>query len=611
MAKTYFAANPGDQLIKELDSKVKDCGSSWLENIWARNRNAYESLEGDGQSGLGSRGSQNEYLKMTVNEARRLVRDFVSLITKDRLAFSPAAEVSDATVLWDSRVAKALCEHIVNQFQLEHLADKLAESAAVNGEGYLFALWNPWIGENFSADGAGRLVKKGDIELSFCRPEDVLFDSSKPFTEAQWARLKRKMNKHDLAAIFPDHADRLLSLSRDAEDTDFMSLNDDDISVYYFFHRDTPACQGGRHVIYAGNIVLVDDVNPYPESCIPGVQMCPESLSDEPGHGFALFSLLLPLQEMLDSSYSTVATNQATFGVQSIAIPDGQDISVQDIGGLSFIRYTPNPNAMNNGMPTALQLTKTPPEVFNFIQDLRSELMNLSNINGALRGNPPSGATSGISIATLSANAIELTQSYRKSYILAMEKLMTIVVRIFHKFATVERTIQVTGKNNSFLAQQFKGDDLKNIKHVALKTSNPMAQTAAGRMTMAQDMLQAGFVKSAPQYLQVIETGNFEVLVEPELQEQTLIQSENEAMERGEQIKGLSLDAHQEHILRHKAILSNPSMRNNQQVAGLVLNHIMEHIELARNTDPYLTAIIQTGQLPPPPQEMAPPQAQG
>jgi hypothetical protein len=84
------------------------------------------------------------------------------------------------------------------------------------------------------------------------------------------------------------------------------------------------------------------------------------------------------------------------------------------------------------------------------------------------------------------------------------------------------------------------------------------------------------------------------------------IKSENERLMEGEDVQASALDAHRMHIMEHKSVLSDPDLRKDPTLTEKVFAHILEHIDLLRNTDPDLLAMIGEQPLPPMQQPLAP-----
>ena len=144
------------------------------------------------------------------------------------------------------------------------------------------------------------------------------------------------------------------------------------------------------------------------------------------------------------------------------------------------------------------------------------------------------------------------------------------------------------------------------INRVVVDVGNPLSRTIAGRVQMAEQMLQMNLIKTPQQYFQVMNSGRLDSMFEGEIDELMLVKSENERMMEGEDVLASALDAHRLHIMEHKSVLSDPDLRKDPVLIQNVMNHILEHVELLRNTDPDLLALIGEQPLPPLEQPLAP-----
>ena len=109
---------------------------------------------------------------------------------------------------------------------------------------------------------------------------------------------------------------------------------------------------------------------------------------------------------------------------------------------------------------------------------------------------------------------------------------------------------------------------------------------------MAQNLLQNGLVKTPEQFIQVMQTGRLEPVIEGEQAEIMLIKDENEHLMDGKEIMAISTDDHIKHIKEHKVVLASIEARKNDTIVPATLAHIQEHIELLKTTDPGLLAVL-------------------
>lgn len=616
MAETYFAQRDGKDLVDHLMkfenqwSRVTSPYENGIGSVWARNLNAYYSnlMSGDTNSGLDFDGQMGELVKMVVPQARSLTTQFLSLTTKQKLHFEPQAMSNDARTLSDARLASALCEDIVRCQNLDQKGYRSAELSAVMGKAYIKSCWAMDKGRAVGIDPqTGQSQYSGGLKVGVFTDYDMCFDHTiEDFYEQDWVRVRSAKNRWDLIASHPELEEEIRKLPNayNKEEMVFYwqtNINEDMVWVYEFFHRSTPALPLGRYTVYASTTaIFYDDHNPYKDdngAIIPIAEMKPEPVAGT-GFGYPFFSNLLPMQEMLDHNMSALSSNNNAFAVKSILNPMGNDINVKHIQGLKFISYKPMSIA-GNGKPEVLDLNTSNPELYRFNDTLIQYMQQIGNINSAIRGEPGAGITSGTAIATLSANAIEFAQNFTKAYINCLETAMQHAILCYRNFATEPEVVAIAGPNDSTIAKTFKGSDLATIKRVRCSIANPLMATAAGKLEVANNLLQTGQF-SIKRYLKVLEGAPIDALYDREFDEENFIQEENDAMraEDGQPVKALATDDHPIHMQAHKSLLDNNAIRQDPIRYQRVLDHILEHYDLAKQTDPMLYQMLKTGQMP-------------
>jgi len=273
-------------------------------------------------------------------------------------------------------------------------------------------------------------------------------------------------------------------------------------------------------------------------------------------------------------------------------MPNGANIGVTQLaGGLNVINYDPK-----NGKPEGLNLTNTPPEIFNFMDMLSKLGEMLSGINSVTRGQPETNLKSGAALALVQSMAIQFASGLQQTYAQLLENLGTGVVNLLKDFAKTPRMAAIAGKSKRTYMREFSGKDLANINRVQVDMGNPLARTTAGKVQIAQDLLAAGMIQDPDQYLMVLTTGRLEPLIEGKQAEIMLVRSENEKLAEGQPAQAVATDNHKFHISEHKSVIASPEARQNPGVIQAALTHIQEHIQLLRTTDPGLLVVL--GQQP-------------
>lgn len=605
----YWLKEDPDQAIGYLENYHSKWGlwnSSPIRQSWVRNFIAYHSAVINPSSWDTSfvyEGIQGELLKFYTPKARSLIRQLITLISKQRLSFQAQAQSSGQDIINDVKLANALLDQIVDHERLNNKAEDLLENALVLGSSFLKTSWRTDHGEPYDVYN-GKIIYTGSVDISVCSVFDTFYDINiTTWDDMDWVEVRTIKNRWDLIAQHPDLREELESLPSWSEIRgpnywfDRANQNDDTVCIYECYAKPTPALPKGRMIIYGDtNCVLFDGPNPY--GFIPIEPMTPEKIQGT-SLGYPKFTDILAPNEMLDNSLSAIATNQSQFATQSVLVPRGANINVQDLNGMRFVSYTPQ-NAPGGGRPEPLQLTNSPAEVFKFTEMLDKYMGELSNVHPILRGQAE-GATSGAMVATLTANAIEFVDSLSKSYHLCLERTMKKAIDCYKRFAKIEQNISITGKNNQVYSRDFKGEELENIRGVKIMISNPLMQTVAGRMEIATQLQQMP-EEMRYEYISILEGRPLSEVTEKYLSQADLVWSENEALTDGKFVPALATDDHPYHIKTHSQILNDPEIRKNSDKIDLVLSHIEEHMQLEKNTDPMLLAMIRGQQAPQKPQ---------
>jgi hypothetical protein len=607
----YFAAMNSDDLCSELmkktDNYYKYLQESGRMSIWRRSYEAYyRNIFRGGK--MNRAGNEGEYTTININHLRNLVQHLINMTTQQLPALIPQSANSDYRSMAETIVASGILDYYLNEKSMMSYADIAVEDCLIFGEAYVAVEWDTSEGEEYGANtDTGQIYKTGDIVFQNFTPMDVIVDFAQPDPfHHNWKITRQYKTKFDIAEKYPAHKDKIIQQHLDDsrlrdQRIGMMTLQQTDlIPIYTFYHKRTPAMPNGRLMIYLTSETWLFD-GPLPYNDIPLYRV---AAAEHRGtcFGFTLVFDLLPVQEGVDGLHSTIITNQSNYGVQNIAVPRGSGISVQQLaGGLNLIQYDPK-----QGKPEGLNLTNTPPEIFKYLEMLEMIMETLSGVNSVARGNPQASLKSGAALALVQSMAIQFNNGLQKAYAKLWSDLGTATINLLKRFPQTKRNIVISGKNNRSFIKEFQKDDLKNINRVTVDLGNPLTRTTAGKVNMADNLLERGLIKEPEQYLEVLQTGSIEPVYEGPRSEKMLIRSENENMMEGIAAQAVATDQHSLHIQEHKTVIASPESRQAPNIVQVVLSHIGEHINLLRNTDPGL--LMSIGQQPMPP--LPPPQPQ-
>lgn len=146
----------------------------------------------------------------------------------------------------------------------------------------------------------------------------------------------------------------------------------------------------------------------------------------------------------------------------------------------------------------------------------------------------------------------------------------------------------------------YYGFTLKEEPHFVMADFTVSHNTTAGKVQMAESLLQMGLIKEPDEYFAIINTGQMNIMTDGPNRHLMLAISENEKIVYSDEpVIALAIDNHHLHINEHQSILADPELRFDPKLVQKTLNHINEHISLLRTTDPNLLAAIGQQPLPP------------
>jgi hypothetical protein len=620
---TYWAAEPNlDTLVSCLVQKQNDFDRQVdITGRWVTARELYYNYYlVNEQSFLVPNYSVDGFKRIKVNHFRAILKHLLSLVTSQRVVPEPIATNSD----YKSQAQVDFCKNVLRYVEKEKRMDKLFEQAVeaslLLGSAFVAREWDASIGEVYGADPTtGRQLTKGDFVANVYNWLDVAFDfAHSNYEETNWLILRQYVNRWDLIAKFPMYADSIKNAQIPAETMRHRlghvlnETNEDLVPLYKFYHKKTAALPQGRLTMFIGEDTCLFD-GPLPYKRVPVSRITADDQINSP-FGYSVSMDLLQIQKVYNALCSIICTNQAAFGVQNILVPRECAIALTQLTeGLNAIYY--DPNVTMGAKPEPLNLLATAGEIFKWIEYLESLMARISGVNETIQGNPEANLKSGTALAFVASQALVFINPLSRSYNGLLENTWTGIIDILKEYATTPRLLLISGLDHKAEAKEFTSQDIADIDRVIVEAGNPLLDTLAGRLQVAQDLVQAGLLNKE-EYLTVLRTGQLEPLYAYERAELMTIRKENELLQSGKPVKALATDNHPLHIREHLTLLSDPNIRSGENpVAQMVLQHIQaEHMAMWQQLTLTNPAILAIQNIPPCPMPavpgMAPPPGQ-
>ena len=613
----YWWKKPTQECVQSLVKK----GSEYYQYITATGKMALWRLcfeqYNRGFITLGSvsrGGTEGELLNLPINEFRNIVDHVIGLTTHDKLAFEPQPVNNDYTTAAQITLAKGILNDYAKNHGMDQVCDHAAENAYIFGEGSVLKLFNENLGDIKAVDTEGQQIyRNGDEQFIDLNPTNLIRDIHiQQFKDNQWFTARIFVNKYDLAAQYPEKAKEICekSISSDWDNSRITSTRgekSDLIPMYLAFHKKTTAMPFGRQIFYLDSDLWLEDGH-LTYTDFPLYTMIPAPV-ESINFGYSTAFDILPIQQVIDIIDGGCATNITNFLVNNILVPDGCNLGVADlIGSMNLLKY----NAQA-GEPKPLSLVAVPPTAVEFRAFCVQRMEVLAGINSTNRGQSDEKITSGTMAALYASQAIHFNSRFQKSYAQFCGNLATGILHDLQDHPEDKRTGLVAGKGNRSYLKEFYGKDVNLIDRVTVSIGSAFLQTDAGKTQVAQDLLQSPSGLNPREYLEVIETGTLEPLVEGPHREMMFIKAENEKLADGGACKAALTDDDAIHIQEHKNVIADPELRLSNdpkaaQVVQNVLTHIAEHehnFVQKQKTRPALMMLLK--QMPTPPPGAPPP----
>ena len=580
-----------------------------LRDAWAAYHGAYFNTFG-GAHQVSFGGEQGELSHLPINHIRNIAQHMKTMTLASRPSFDARAANTDPKSLIQAQLASGLLDYYMREKRMERYISTAVEYAIVLGAGYVKTAWDQGQGKIVERDtdenGNDVIIREGDITFSNLSPFEVVYDLSKQDQNHDWLITVEFKNRWDIIAKFPEYEDEIKGLAGKDEWQGLIfnkTMATEEIPVFTFFHRPTDSVPDGREIVLVSELcVLTDQPLPYKE--IPVYRVSPNDVLGT-AMGYSNIYDLLPIQDAINTCYTSVFSNQVAFGTQNLFVKTGSNVSMSNLGGgLNIIEGLEKPEV--------LQLLGTSPQSFQLIQMLENLMETLSGINSVTRGNPEANLKSGTSLAMVQSMAVQFISGLQQQYVCLLEDVGTGLINILKDYATEPRVASIVGKNNKAYLKTFKSDDLQEVNRVIVDVGNPLAKTTAGRIEIAQQLMQMKPDEfSVAQFIQLINTGNLDVVTDKATRKLNQLEMENERLMAGTMVKAFAFDDHIEHIKSHSSLLDDPDIRENDELNQAVLQHIQEHVDLSRSTDPAVQQALGHMVLPPlPPQAPVGPDGQ-
>lgn len=635
----YWALLAPEKLVGELTAHERNWYQSGVQKgYWQLLRMIYAQAQGMDNRSFGRNTTQqltftgptNSAVRFRINLVRGYIKNRNTLAQGERPSFQCLALNDDFNSLAQVPMAQSALDYLYRAAKGEQVEWKALEADGYFGEGFIWGRWdfsagskvpvksrepaldpatgeplvNPMTGEPLIKD-VTKMKRSGAPTLTPLFPWEVVRE---PFAkESIWCMVREVCSKHELAARFPEKAEKIRGVNNIRGDVgsiemfgfDIAGATDDQVIVRHFYHQSCDAVPGGRYVGFVGDEYLWDVECPLDEG-MPVISLCTAKYFATT-FGYPESTDLLAPQEMIDELLTQCANNSLRFGRQSLFAEEGVDIDLESIskGGRLF-RLKQGQKA-----PQVIDWAKMPDSTKWMLEFLLARLNDISGMNATVRGDPGANITSGAFAALMVNNAQKFVNATEASVDNARNATANMILQMIRKNSDTSFIVEVAGANQAPYLRTFTADDFSGIHRVIANTSNPLLRSIPGRLELWNAIKEIVNPKDRQAAIQLITTGNFDGFTDADQSCYLLIQYENEKLMRGEWVEPAKSDHPALHNERHKAAYDKLRAQPNPDPNALMMlqEHMSKHALRWAETDPIFALTVH---IPAPPPMMAP-----
>jgi len=220
--------------------------------------------------------------------------------------------------------------------------------------------------------------------------------------------------------------------------------------------RESP---GGRHILRAGDKILVNENNPYIDGayCFP-VDMLAWRFDPDTAMGMSEVENLGSIQLLYNKLVEIIAEN-AVLMTNAIWVGDKDALDPGDWNKLSnkpggFVKVRPGKSLRREGAPAL------PSYIQNVVMYLKDQFGELSGMNDIVGGTPPGGVTSGVALDSLQQAAQSIIRLKARDVETTLQRIgQKLIARILQYYSS-DRIIHLLGSDGNVKQYKFLREEL-------------------------------------------------------------------------------------------------------------------------------------------------------
>lgn len=613
---------PKDSTITELDQLANRAltSRSRFEPSWYMNLAYYQG----NQWLYYSRGRLQEPIldpwrvTFTDNRIIGVVRTEVAKMTKQKPIFVATPTTGAEEDLSAAKLGERMLSHIWTAHDLQRKQRAALLWSRVVGAGFWKVYWDSSAGKSVPVllgpdgkpvlDSNGRPmdpqilqqlppnarqgmtvknVAQGDLCVECPAPMEMLVDplaGDEGLGSAEWliqesVRSTEYVKQRYDVELEPD-ADAIVGLaeSRMGGMSDVGGSSYKGVKIREYWAKPSSEHPGGRYAVWGAKKMLKEDKNAY--ECLPYVMFNGVPV---PGRFWptSVVEQLRGPQTELNKTRSQIRENAARIGNPSLLKNRLANVDYTGLPG-EIVEYD---DLTANSVPAFLQPPEMPGYVEKEIDWLQQSFAEISGQHEVSAGQVPPGVTAASAISLLQEQDDTRLGPDISDMENALGEAGRMVLKLVAQYYTDERTVQIAGEDGDWDVFSFRGSQLRECTHVSVQAGSAIPLSKAGKQAAMRDVLtlfiQNGVAMNQRQlgrFLQDMEVGGFERLVDQYSEDEQQVNGENRRLGQGMALPLNTFDNDEAHVELHQEFMKSPRyMRLPPEVHMVFEQHVALH----------------------------------
>ena len=456
--------------------------------------------------GRGDASVSRKMLPRIFNHLHDITEQRVSKMSRYKPGFDVVPTNSEENDRVVTRLIKTAQEAVARRVKMEFIMQEAERWNAVFGEIYMGIEWNKDIGDRVSR---GSIERVGDVDIYVKAPWTIFPEPKRKWEEVKWCvdiesimQIEEARIRFNKPKLEPDGKKNIYSFNADIEEK-----REDEVVIRRLIIPPSLYLPKGYVGYTACGVMLQEEKEAYPYSHneFPWER---HTDIDVPGRLFpqSFYQHIKPIQHIYNKLTSIIVRNIMLTAHPHIVMPKGSAKREAFANGPTFIEYS------GQTKPEVITWSSVPNEVFQFRQEVKAELGQVSGIQGVSRGAPPPGSRSNSMLRFYEEQEEQRASTQiikHNEFIRRIHLKSASIIADYYPTSNKARMIRVVGKENQYLVEKFVGIKISSEYDVIIQNSTGFSDSMAARLEEVQLVKQiAPTLLSDEQVADVLETKN-------------------------------------------------------------------------------------------------------